>query len=155
MRLLIVVWPYALVFWTVFVWAFNAPFLWPSAALPFSMACFWFGIAALMSGSLLRRHCWRMLGKSFSGAVIVRASQPIVDRGAYRLVRHPSYSAGVLMFLGIGLATGNWISVVVIVAASAASYAYRVAVEGALLATLGDPYAAYMRRTKRFIPGLF
>jgi len=193
-RPLIVVWPYALVFWTVMVWAFvpefrivsrtsersataqdagsklgivlgqwigiavafNAPFIWPSAALPCSLACFWLGIAALISGSLLRRHCWRMLGKSFTGAVIVHASQPIVDRGAYHFVRHPSYSAGVLMYLGIGLATGNWISTVVIVAASAASYAYRVAVEErALLATLGEPYAAYMRRTRRFIPGLF
>ena len=39
---------------------------------------------------------------------------------------------------------------------SPASDVYRVAVEErALLATLGDPYAAYLRRTKRFIPGLF
>ena len=194
MRPLILVWPYALVFWTVFVWAFlpefrivsrrgersttaqdagsklaimlgqwigmvvalNGPFVWPSAALPHSMACFWLGTATLIGGSLLRRHCWRMLGESFTGAVIVRSGQSIVERGAYRFVRHPSYSAGVLMYFGIGLATGNGISTVVIVAASGASYVYRVAVEErALLATLGDPYVAYMRRTKRFVPRLF
>ena len=194
MRPLIFVWPYALVFWTVFVWTFfrefkivsrrgersttaqdagsklaimlgqwigmvvalNGPFVWPSAALPHPMGCFWLGTATLIGGSLLRRHCWRMLGESFTGAVIVHVGQPIVDRGAYRFVRHPSYSAGVLMYFGIGLATGNGISAVVIVAASGASYVYRVVVEErALLATLGDPYLAYMRRTKRFVPGLF
>ena len=111
-------WPYALIFWAVFLWtflpesfiiarrgersittqdagsklgiivgqwigmwvAFAAPFLWPSAALPFPVVCFWLGIAVLISGSLLRRHCWRMLGKSFTGAVVVHADQIIVVR---------------------------------------------------------------------------
>src|SRR5579862_3954111 len=136
--------------------AFAAPFVWPSAALPFPIVCFWLGIAVLISGSLLRRHCWRMLGKSFTGAVIVHADQIIVERGAYRYIRHPSYSAGLLMFFGVGLSQGNGISIAAIVCASAASYVYRVAVEErALLTTVGEPYAAYMRRTKRFIPGIF
>jgi protein-S-isoprenylcysteine O-methyltransferase Ste14 len=193
-RPLIIVWPYALVFWAVFLWVFypefrivsrrdersataqdagsrrviflgqgvgllvglNAPFIWPSAALPFPGLCFWMGIAALIGGSLLRRHCWRMLGDSFTGAVIVNERQAVVERGAYRYVRHPSYSAGVLIFFGIGLATGNWVSTLVIVGAGAATYAYRVSVEErVLLATLGERYAAYMRRTKRFVPGVF
>lgn len=128
----------------------------PSASLPHSFSLFWTGIAAIIGGSLLRRHCWRMLGSSFTGAVIVRPDQVVVDRGAYRYVRHPSYTAGTILFLGIALALANWISLVVLMGAVSVVYGYRVGVEErALVATIGDSYRRYMSRTKRFVPFLF
>jgi protein-S-isoprenylcysteine O-methyltransferase Ste14 len=128
----------------------------PSATLPHRVWWFWAGLVTIVGGSLLRRHCWRMLGASFTGAVIVRTDQAVVDRGAYRYVRHPSYTAGAILFLGIGLALGNWIGLLVLMAAVVGVYAYRVAVEErALAATIGEPYRLYMRRTKRFVPFVF
>ena len=124
--------------------------------LPHPFALFWAGLGAMIAGSLLRRHCWRMLGASFTGTVIVRPEQAVVDRGAYGYVRHPSYTAGAILFLGIGLALGNWIGLVVLMGAVLAVYGYRVAVEErALLGTIGDPYRSYMKRTKRFVPFVF
>jgi protein-S-isoprenylcysteine O-methyltransferase Ste14 len=193
-RLVIYTWPYALLFWAVFVWAFAPEFrivtrrressatpqdahskrliavgqglggfaafgfagAVPSAALPHLMWAFWIGLMLLIAGSLLRRHCWRMLGSNFTGAVIVTPEQAVVERGAYRYVRHPSYTAGAIMFLGIGLALGNWISVAVLMGADLIVYGYRVGVEEqALVAVIGDPYRRYMSRTKRFVPFLF
>jgi len=128
----------------------------PAGRLPHPFALFWAGLATIVAGSLLRRHCWRMLGASFTGAVIVRPDQAVVDRGAYRYVRHPSYTAGAILFLGIGLALANWIGLVVLMGAVSAVYGYRVGVEErALLATIGDPYRRYMSRTKRFVPFVF
>jgi protein-S-isoprenylcysteine O-methyltransferase Ste14 len=128
----------------------------PTGRLPHRFWLFWAGLATIIGGSLLRRHCWRMLGASFTGTVIVRPDQAVVDRGAYHYVRHPSYTAGVTLFLGIGLALANWISLAVLMGAVSAVYGYRVGVEErALLATIGDPYRWYMSRTKRFIPFLF
>jgi protein-S-isoprenylcysteine O-methyltransferase Ste14 len=96
-----------------------------------------------------------MRGANFTGAVIVRPDQVVVDRGAY-YVRHPSYTAGAILFLGIGLALANWISLVVLMSAVSVVYGYRVGVEErALLATIGDSYRGYMSRTKRFVPFLF
>jgi protein-S-isoprenylcysteine O-methyltransferase Ste14 len=118
----------------------------------------WFaaGLAVLVCGSLLRRHCWRMLGKHFTGNVRAAADQPVIDRGAYRWVRHPSYTGGVLMYLGTGLALTNWLSAFIMVFATAAAYLYRVRVEEqALQANLGSRYQEYMQRTKRFIPFVF
>jgi protein-S-isoprenylcysteine O-methyltransferase Ste14 len=116
---------------------------------------FWIGIATMAGGSILRHHCFRMLGASFSTAVVVVQEQKIVERGAYRWVRHPSYTGGLLMYAGMGLALGNWISVVVLQALVLAGYLYRITVEErALLETLGQPYREYMSRTKRFIPGV-
>jgi protein-S-isoprenylcysteine O-methyltransferase Ste14 len=114
------------------------------------------GIAVLLGGSLLRRHCWRVLGKHFTGDVKASGDQPVIEKGAYRWVRHPSYSGGMLMYLGTGLALTNWLSIVIIGLAGAAGYVYRVRVEEqALQAALGGRYKEYMRRTKRFIPFVF
>src|SRR5437879_1553834 len=55
---------------------------------------FWLGLGMLITGSLLRRHCFRMLGTSFTAGVVVVPGQAVVERGAYRWVRHPSYTAG-------------------------------------------------------------
>ena len=118
----------------------------------------WFvtGLVVLLCGSLLRRHCRRMLGKHFTGDVRVSAEQPVIQQGAYRWVRHPSYTAGILMYLGTGIALTNWLSAAIIVLTGAAAYVYRVRVEEqALRANLGGRYEEYMRRTKRFVPFVF
>ncbi len=118
----------------------------------------WFiaGIMTLLCGSLLRRHCWRVLGKHFTGNVKATSDQPVIEAGAYRWVRHPSYAGGMLMYIGTGLALTNWLSVLMITVAGALGYIYRVHVEErALLANLGARYEQYMRRTKRFVPFVF
>lgn len=197
MRPLPFVWPYWLLFWTVFLWAFSPeyrivrnartpaarsdspdagsvrliilgmgvasiiafPLAWvtalrlPAASQP---VVFGIGVAALIAGSLLRRHCWRLLGASFTGDVRATADQPIVTTGAYALVRHPSYSAGILMNAGIGLALGSWGSTALLVLASFVVYRYRIAVEErALLAIVGDPYRQYIRARRRLIPFIY
>jgi len=80
----------------------------------------------------------------------------VIERGAYKWVRHPAYLAGILLFVGIGLALENWISIAVNVLVPVAVYGYRIHVEEqALVETLGTPYREYMNRTKRLIPFLF
>ena len=125
----------------------------PAARRP---AVFVIGVATMVAGSLLRRHCFRLLGASFTGDVRVRPDQPIVTAGAYALVRHPSYSAGILMNTGIGLALGSWASTVVLALASFAVYSYRIVVEErTLLAVMGEPYREFMRRRRRLIPFIY
>jgi protein-S-isoprenylcysteine O-methyltransferase Ste14 len=194
MQLLVLTWPYALIFWAAFAWAFvpefrfsfgrkdgwatshdanskrvlmltqiigmNAAFAIaltvPFGALPYPILFFWVGVVALIAGRLLRRHCHRMLGSSFTGVVIVSANQTVVERGAYRYVRHPSYTAALLMFFGIGLALANWLSLATLLALVSAAFLYRVNIEERALKTvIGDPYRDYMERTKRFVPFLF
>ena len=201
MQLLVLTWPYALIFSAVFAWTFVPEFVkWTLVpellkrrsgaranpqdanskrvlmiaqtigmaaaftigstvsfgALPYPMVFFWAGVVALIAGGLLRRHCWRMLGSSFTGAVIVNADHAVVERGAYRFVRHPSYTAAVILFLGIGLALANWISLATLLVLVFIAFLYRVNVEEhALVAVIGDPYRNYMQRTKRFVPYVF
>lgn len=116
---------------------------------------FWFflGLVLLVSGSLLRRYCWRVLGKFFTGNVRIQQGQAVIQRGPYRLVRHPSYTGGMLMHLGCGLALTNWMAVLVLFVTTGLGYLYRVHVEEkALVIGLGEEYREYMQRTKRFVP---
>jgi len=111
------------------------------------------GVSCVAVGGWLRRHCFRMLGSSFTFDVRVQSDQVVVDRGAYRFVRHQSYSAGLLLFGGIGLSLTNWISLVVALVPPVIAYAYRISVEErALVDTLGPAYVLYMKRTKRIVP---
>lgn len=68
------------------------------------------GLALLVAGGLLRRHCRRMLGPSFTGDVRARPGQRVVAAGAYRFVRHPSYTVGTIMNLDVGIVLGSWVS---------------------------------------------
>jgi protein-S-isoprenylcysteine O-methyltransferase Ste14 len=111
------------------------------------------GVAMIFLGSLLRRYCWRTLGEYFTGDVRARADQPVIRTGPYRLVRHPSYTAGMMMNIGIGLALGSWVTFVLLTISTIATYMYRVRVEErALLNTIGEPYRSYMSESKRFVP---
>jgi protein-S-isoprenylcysteine O-methyltransferase Ste14 len=111
------------------------------------------GLVLLVLGSLLRRYCWRTLGEYFTGDVQARAGQPVISAGPYRLVRHPSYSGGLLMNFGIGLALCSWLSFGLLTVTAVATYVYRVRIEErALLEAIGEPYRTYMQERKRFIP---
>ncbi len=118
----------------------------------------WFvgGLLLMLGGSWLRRHCFRVLGKYFTGNVKVVDGQTVIQEGAYRWVRHPSYTGGMLMYLGSGLALTNWLSALVMVLFGGLGYVYRVRFEEqALQASLGENYKQYMLRTKRFVPFVF
>lgn len=135
------------------------PLAWvPALRVPAALdvAVFVIGVATMVAGSLLRRHCWRLLGASFTGDVRARADQPIITTGAYALLRHPSYTAGLLMNVGMGLALGSWASTIVLALAGFVVYSYRIAVEErTLLAIVGEPYREFMRTRRRLIPFIY
>jgi protein-S-isoprenylcysteine O-methyltransferase Ste14 len=68
-------------------------------------------------------------------------------------VRHPSYTAGLLIVLGVALAEANGLGALVAFAVAWLAYWYRARVEEqALLAALGPQYARFMATRNRFIP---
>lgn len=122
----------------------------------FQLTAFWLGVGVLVAGSLLRRHCWRILGEHFTGDVRAQADQPVITAGAYGYVRHPSYTAGLLMNVGIGIALGSWASVALLAIVSVVVYIYRMNVEErTLAAALGEPYETFLRTRKRLIPYIY
>lgn len=50
-----------------------------------------------------------------AATVTVEPEQTVISNGPYALVRHPMYSGGLLLFLGIPLALGSWWGLVLFV----------------------------------------
>lgn len=111
------------------------------------------GIGLILLGVALRQYAIRVLGHYFTREVAVSSDQPVVRSGPYRYLRHPAYSGTFLTMFGFGLALGNWAGLLVLLLCVLVGHLYRVRVEEqALLQSIGQPYADYRRRTRRFIP---
>ena len=136
-----------------FAVAFWAPAQFPASGIE---PMFWLGIVALIAGSMLRRHCFRMLGQNFTIDVRASANQPVVERGAYAVIRHPGYAAGIVMLVALGLALGSYISLLILTITALFVYLRRIAFEErALEATLGEKYRIYAASRKRLIPYVY
>jgi protein-S-isoprenylcysteine O-methyltransferase Ste14 len=110
------------------------------------------GLALMLLGLALRWWAISVLGRSFTVTVGTHAEQLVVERGPYRYVRHPSYTGSLLTIAGILLCCANVLSLLAFLIPMV-GYAYRIRVEErALIDGLGEPYRAYMRRTRRLIP---
>jgi protein-S-isoprenylcysteine O-methyltransferase len=123
-----------------------------AAAVPVQL----FGFAVMALGIGIRFLAIHQLGRLHMPVVAIQADHPLMDRGLYSRVRHPSYLGAIVAFTGFGLALGSWVSALVVLVAALVSYGYRIHVEElALVKGLGDRYVEYRRRTKRLIPGVY
>ncbi|MFI1912989.1 methyltransferase family protein [Nocardia sp. NPDC020380] len=114
------------------------------------------GILLMVGGLVLRVWSIAVLGKSFRTTVEVDADQTVVNSGPYRWVRHPSYSGMLLLTIGYGIASDNWISLLVTIVLPAAALLRRIGLEEEVLVeTLGQPYEEYRIGTKRLVPGVW
>lgn len=114
---------------------------------------FWLGIALVYIGIAFRLYAIRVLGRYFTVNVATVADQRVVEEGPYKLIRHPSYTGGLITMLGLALTYTNWLSLLVIIGCALIGFSYRIHVEEqALQEHLGQPYREYMQHTKRLIP---
>ncbi len=110
----------------------------------------------LAAGLLVRWIAVLTLGASFSTNVAIHATQKLRTTGLYRWARHPSYTGMLIIFAAIGVRERNWVSLAIVLVFPMAALLYRIHVEErALTEAFGSDYAAYSRRTKRLIPGIY
>ena len=129
---------------------------WPSAALPHHRSFMFAGTALFVTGLFLRWWAIVTLGRFFTVDVTIEPNHQLIDRGPFRVVRHPSYSGVLLAFVGLALTMGNWAALLVILVPIGAAFVHRMNVEeNALSGALGRQYFDYMRRTKRLVPFIY
>ena len=88
------------------------------------------------------------------GPGVSNPPQRLVSSGAYGLTRNPMYLGHLIFFAGLALLLSGvaWL----VFAAHALWFDRRVrADEASLLALFGAPYSDYMRRVKRWLPGVY
>jgi protein-S-isoprenylcysteine O-methyltransferase Ste14 len=76
----------------------------------------------------------------------------IVRSGAFRYIRHPMYTALMLLAWGAFLKQFTWFTLALVVAATVLLFLTAVRDEQECIAHFGDDYRDYMRGTRRFIP---
>jgi protein-S-isoprenylcysteine O-methyltransferase Ste14 len=125
-----------------------------ASVTPWGLAVSVIGLVAIViGGGVAGRGIWD-LRSSLSPFPRPIAGGPLVESGAYRLIRHPIYSGLVLGAIGWGLVTGS------ILAIGAAGllfllFAAKSRREEVWLVAIHPEYGAYQRRTKRLIPWIF
>ncbi len=124
------------------------------AVAPVPDAWFVAGVALMAAGIGVRLAAVATLGHAFTVTLATRADQPVIADGPYRFVRHPAYAGSLLTVLGLLVALAHVVALALLVLPALAT-AHRIRVEETLLLLgLGEPYRAYMRRTRRIIPFL-
>ena len=119
-------------------------------------ATFWIGLAIMGTGFFVRVWAVTALGASFRTTVETHENQKVKKDGPYRLVRHPSYSGLLLMCAGYGIASRNWLSLIIAIVLPLSALLYRIRVEEDLLVkSLGTEYEEYQKQTKQLIPWIW
>jgi protein-S-isoprenylcysteine O-methyltransferase len=127
-----------------------------AAALPHGRTLASAGVVLFVSGLILRWWAIITLGRFFTVDVTIEKDHELVERGPFRIVRHPSYTGVLLAFVGLALSLRNWAALLVILMPIGAAFIHRMNVEeDALSRALGSRYAEYMKRTKRLVPFIY
>ena len=112
----------------------------------------WIGALPLALGFVLKGWTlWHNRPGNFSVLPEPRTRATLVTTGPYRYVRHPLYTG--LMLFGLGCALGwatatHWLALAVLIVVLEA----KARREETFLRARFDGYAAYMARTRRFVP---
>jgi protein-S-isoprenylcysteine O-methyltransferase Ste14 len=113
------------------------------------------GLALTVLGCLFAVWARFTLGSNWSGLPDVKREHELIVKGPYKLVRHPIYTGLLLALAGSAVADGRsgwamiWLLVLV-------SYVVKIRQEEQLMMqTFPQDYAAYRRRVKALIPGVF
>jgi protein-S-isoprenylcysteine O-methyltransferase Ste14 len=114
------------------------------------------GALGLGAGAALRLWAMRVLGAFFTGVVRTTEDQRLVERGPYRLLRHPSYAGVLLGFVGEAILFRSAWGLGLTFGAMLPVYLYRIrAEEAALHRRFGDAWGAYHRRTWALCPFVY
>lgn len=110
------------------------------------------GVPLALCGLALFLWMFRHLGLNVTSTSVPRAAATLVTSGPYRFVRHPMYSAALILVSASSLLTGNGMVALGGLAMFALLAARSRIEERRLVEKFGEDYRAYQRRTGRFFP---
>ena len=117
------------------------------------------GICLFTVGSGYALALWAMrVNRFFSSVIRIQTDrgQRVVTTGPYAFVRHPGYTAGILIIAASGPALGSWLAASLVMIFSLPFLLYRAITEDRILQVELAGYSAYAARVRwRLIPGIW
>ncbi len=115
----------------------------------------WVGSLILIFGNAGYIWSHRTLGRNWSGILEIRQGHTLVTDGPYRYVRHPMYSAILLVGMGVSLLSANWLVAVTYLGIFSVIILVRIpSEEEMMLEQFGDAYREYKQKTGCLLPRL-
>jgi protein-S-isoprenylcysteine O-methyltransferase Ste14 len=114
----------------------------------------WLGLPMAVSGLALFGWMFRHLGLNVTSTSMPRAKATLVTTGPYRWIRHPMYTAALLLVIAATLLTANLVVAVGGLGMFILMAARSRLEEQRLVEKFGAAYRTYQRQTGRFLPRL-
>jgi protein-S-isoprenylcysteine O-methyltransferase Ste14 len=95
-----------------------------------------------------------ILGRNWSGVITLKEGHELIERGPYRVVRHPIYTGILAMLAGTAIALGYFGGFLGFLLVFVSFWLKLKREEDLMLEHFPAKYAAYQRRVKRIIPFL-
>lgn len=149
-------WTGAQIIWSVYITQLAA--ICEAAYLRYPASVAWDAVAIValtvtVVGLILRSWAVLTLGNLFTMHLEVQEEHSVVQRGPYRIVRHPSYLGAFLMYVSAAAFLHSWFSLVAVLVLLPAAFARRIHYEEELLRKeFGVEYEQYSQKVKRVIP---
>jgi protein-S-isoprenylcysteine O-methyltransferase Ste14 len=125
------------------------------SALSLSIWVRWAGVGVALLGFALLQWAQDTLGKNWSDTPRMIQEQALITSGPYQFIRHPIYTAFLLILGSTLLISANWLIGLAWIGMTGLEVASRIDFEEKLmLEYFGDPYREYMKRTGRLLPRL-
>ena len=139
-------------FVSVIVFVINPDWLaW--ANLPFPLWMRLAGVVISVIGFILLQWAQFSLGSSWSDTPRMMKEQTLITNGPYRRIRHPIYTAFLLILGATLLISANWLIGLSWIFMTLLEISSRIHFEESLMIEyFGDQYREYMRRTGRLFP---
>lgn len=123
------------------------------ASLPFPDWVRWIGVAIALAGFALLQWAQATLGKNWSDTPRMMKEQSLITSGPYHFIRHPIYTAFLLILGSTFFISANWLIGLTWIGMTALEVASRIGFEESLmLEYFGDQYRIYMKQTGRLLP---
>ena len=111
-------------------------------------------VAVCALGTIVAIWSRKTLGREWSQDVELKQEHKLVERGPYSLMRHPIYTAHLLLGLGTALGSGRLVGFVGLASFVVGFWIKLKQEERLLLRGFPDEYPAYKARVKALIPYL-
>jgi protein-S-isoprenylcysteine O-methyltransferase len=120
---------------------------------PFGTILECFGVAVIVAALALRVWAIITLGHMFTATPKIVDAHEFVERGPYRVLRHPSYAGAYFVLIGSALLFNAFVALALVSLIMLWAYSRRISLEEQVLKQhFGNVYVDYCRRSWRMFP---
>jgi protein-S-isoprenylcysteine O-methyltransferase Ste14 len=125
------------------------------ASLSFPLWLRWTGVGIALAGFALLQWAQITLGRSWSDTPRMMKGQALITSGPYQFIRHPIYTAFILILGSTFFISANWLIGLTWAGMTVLDIKSRIGFEESLMVEyFGDQYREYMKKTGRLLPRL-